>query len=551
ARGGAPAVGADALASFLARLMEDLPGLPAEVVEFEANPLVFTAEGPVALDALARLGSLPAVAPDRPAGQIDRLLHPRSMAIVGVSERMNPGRVILENVLAAGFAADAVTVVKPGVDEIAGCRCVPNLGALPARVDLLVLSIGAAAAPEALEEVVARGAAEGVVLIPGGLGEREGSQALAERARATVAAGRRRGDGPVVNGGNSMGIRSVPGRYDATFIPGHKASPSPGAPAAPLAVISQSGAFAIARLDRLTLLRPRYLVTLGNQLDLTVGDYLAFWQEDPAVEVFACYLEGFRPGDGGRFLDAAARIRERGGVVVLYLGGRTPAGAAAVSSHTASLAPDHRVARTLAADAGVLVAESLEDFEDLLHLAVLLRRRKIAGPGLGAVSNAGFECVALADTPGPFSFPSLGAGTVARIEAVLSRLRLQGLVGVQNPLDLTPMADAAGFGDAVAAVLADPAVEVGVVGCVPLTPVLATLQAGPGHSEDLAASDALARRLIDLWRATTKAWVLVIDGGDLYDPLARHLEGEGVPVFRTADRALRALGRYAAVRLGQ
>ncbi len=496
-------------------------------------------------------GACPRRAPDRPATQIDRLLHPRSMAIVGVSERMNPGRVILENALAAGFPAGSVTVVKPGADEIAGCRCVPDLASLPGRVDLLVLSIAAAAAPAALEEVVARGAAEGVILIPGGLGEREGSEALAERARAAVAEGRRRGSGPVVNGGNSMGIRSVPGRYDATFIPGYKASPPADAPAAPLAVISQSGAFAIARLDRLALLRPRYLVTLGNQLDLTAGDYLAFWQDDPAVEVFACYLEGFRPGDGGRFLDAAARIRERGGTVILYLGGRTPAGAAAVSSHTASLAPDHRVARALAADAGVLVAESLEEFEDLLRLAVLLRGREIAGPGLGAVSNAGFECVALADTPGPFSFPSLGAATVARVEAVLTGLRLQGLVGVQNPLDLTPMADAAGFGDAAAAVLADPAVQVGVVGCVPLTPVLATLEPGPGHSEDLAAAGSLARRLADLWRATTKAWVLVIDGGSLYDPLARYLERAGVPVFRAADRALRALGRYAAVRLGR
>lgn len=549
ARGAAPAVGASDLEAFLARLVAAVPGLPPEVVEFEANPVVFTREGPMALDALARLGKVPEAAPARPAGQIDRLLHPRSMAIVGVSDRMNPGRVILENVLAAGFPAESVTVVKPGVSEIAGCRCVPDLGALPGKVDLVVLSIGAAAAPGALEEVARRGAAEGVILIPGGLGERAGSEALADRARAAVMDGRRRGDGPVVNGGNSMGIRSVPGRYDATFIPGYKASPVPGAPAVPLAVVSQSGAFAIARLDRFTHLRPRYLVTLGNQLDLTAGDYLAFWQDDPAVEVFACYLEGFRPGDGGRFLEAAAHMRGRGGVVILYLGGRTPAGATAAFSHTASLAPDHRVARALAAHAGVLVAESLEDFEDLLRLAVLLRRREVAGLRLGVVSNAGFECVALADDHGPFRFPSPGAGTVARIESVLTGLRLEGLVGVRNPLDLTPMAGAAGFTDAVAAVLADPAVDVGVVGCVPLTPALATLEAGEGHVEDLAAPGSLARRLADLWQGTAKAWVLVVDGGSRYDALARRLERDGVPVFRSADRAVRALGRYAALRL--
>jgi acyl-CoA synthetase (NDP forming) len=550
ARGAAPTVRGGALASFLARLLAAAAGLAPEVVEFEANPVVFTAGGPLALDAVARLGAVPAPAPPRPARQIDRLLHPRSVAVVGVSDRANPGRVILENVLAAGFPAGSVTVVKPGVGEIAGCRCVPDLGALPGKVDLLVLSIGAAAAPEALAEVVERGAAEGVILIPGGLGEREGSEALARRARAAVAEGRRRGDGPVVNGGNSMGIRSVPGCYDATFIPGYKASPSPHAPAASLAVISQSGAFAIARLDRFAYLRPRYLVTLGNQLDLTAGDYLAFWQDDPEVQVCACYLEGFRPGDGDRFLAAAARIRRRGGMVVLYLGGRTPAGAAAASSHTASLAPDHAVARALADAAGVLVADTLEDFEDLLRLAVLLQVREVAGRRLGAVSNAGFECVAMADYPGPFVFPALAAATVGRIEAVLAGLRLGGVVGVRNPLDLTPMADAAGYTEAVEAVLADPAVDLGVVGCVPLTPALATLAPGEGHTEDLAAPGSPAARLAGLWRQTAKAWVLVVDGGSLYDPLARHLEGEGVPVFRTADRALRALGRYAARRLG-
>jgi len=550
-RGILPALCGSELASFVERVVAALPGLPAEVVEFEANPVVFVERGPVALDALVRLGTVPAPAPPRPEGQIDRLLHPRSLAVVGVSDRANPGRVILENILSAGFTPGSVTVVKPGVEEILGCRCVPDLAALPGKVDLLVLSIGAAVAPEALEEVVERGAAEGVILIPGGLGEREGSEALAQRARAAVEEGRRRGDGPVVNGGNSMGIRSVPGRYDATFIPGYKASPAPDAPAAPLAFVSQSGAFAIARLDRFLHLRPRYLVTLGNQLDLTAGDYLAFWQDDPEVAVCACYLEGFRPGDGSRFLDATTRIRARGGVVVLYLGGRTPAGAAAASSHTASLAPEHRVAGALAAAAGALVADTLEDFEDLLRVTVLLRGREVAGGRLGAVSNAGFECVALADRPGSLSLPPLSAGTVGRIETVLAGLRLGGLVGARNPLDLTPMADAAGFVEAVAAVLADPAVDLGVVGCVPLTPVLATLPPGEGHGEDLADPGSVAARLAELWRAGTKAWVLVIDGGSLYDPLARHLEREGIPVFRTADRAVRALDRYAALRLAR
>jgi acyl-CoA synthetase (NDP forming) len=457
--------------------------------------------------------------------------------------------VILRNILGAGFPPEAVTVVKPGVTEVDGCRAVPGIAALPARVDLLVLSLAAEAAPAALEEVVAGGKAGAVILIPGGLGEREGSEALARRLAAAVAEGRRRGDGPVVNGGNSMGVRSIPGGYDATFIPGYKSSPDPAAPTAPLAVLSQSGAFAIARLDRLADLRPRYLVTLGNQADLTAGDYLEALQDDPAVDVFACYLEGFRPGDGARCLDATARIRRRGGVLVWYQGGRTPAGAAAAASHTAAIASDHTLAGALLREAGALVADSFEEFEDLLRLAVVLRGRALAGLRLGAVSNAGFECVAAADHQGPFVFPALAPRTAAVVAAMLASRRLEDVVGVRNPLDLTPITDDAGFAAAVEAVLADPAVDVGLVGVVPLTPALATLAAGPGHAEDAAAPESLGPRLARLYAATAKAWVVVVDGGDLYDPLASLLEAAGLVVFRTADRARRALGTYAAHRL--
>ena len=548
-RGGGPALAEDDLAGLVRRVEEGLARVPEGVVEVECNPLLLTPGGPVALDALARLGVLPEAAAARPAAQVGRLLHPRSIAVAGVSERMNPGRVILRNILAAGFPAEAVTVVKPGVAEVDGCRAVPGIAALPERVDLLVLSLAAEAAPAALEEVVAGGKAGAVILIPGGLGEREGSEALAGRLAAAVAEGRQRGDGPVVNGGNSMGIRSVPGGYDATFIPGYKSTPDPAAPAAPLAVLSQSGAFAIARLDRLARLRPRYLVTLGNQADLTAADYLEWLQDDPAVDVFAVYVEGFRPGDGARCLDAAAHIRRRGGMVVWYQGGRTAAGAAAAASHTAAIASDHTLAGALLRRAGVLVADGFEEFEDLLRLAVALRGRMLAGLRLGAVSNAGFECVAVADRQGPFTFPEPAARTKAAVAAVLAARRLEGIVAVRNPLDLTPITDDAGFAAAVEAMLADPAVDLGLVGAVPLTPALATLAAGPGHPEDAAAPESLGPRLAGLYSATAKAWVVVVDGGARYDPLASLLETAGLAVFRTADRAMRALGAYAAHRL--
>ncbi len=407
-------------------------------------------------------------------------------------------------------------------------------------MDLLVVAVGAAGVPDLVDRVIAAGEVGTVVLIPGGLGEREGSEGLAGRLEASLRAAPE--PRPVVNGPNCMGIRSIPGRYDTTFIPAHKLAPTGRRGRHPVALISQSGAFAISRHDRLAWLDPAYLITVGNQIDLTVGDYLDHLADDPEVAVAACYVEGFRPGDG---------MRARGGSVVLYRGGRTPAGADAAASHTAAVAGDAVVGDALAAAAGAMVARSLEEFEDLVRLAVLLRGREPRGLRLGAVTNAGFEAVAVADHLGPLRLSALGEATAAVVDGILAGERLDAVVAAGNPLDVTPNCTAEGYAAAVEAVLADPAVDVGLVGCVPLTPALATLPAGPGHGEDVADQGSLPSRLITLWGRTAKPWVAVVDAGAPYDPMAVMLEEAGIPTFRTADRALRALGAWVGAATGR
>jgi acyl-CoA synthetase (NDP forming) len=520
--------------------------VPGHFTECEVNPLALASgDGLVALDVLIRRGYEPApAAAPRPYHKIEYLLTPRRVAIVGVSESLNPGRIILNNLLREGFPADDLWVVKPGVEQIAGCRAVPDLGALPGRVDLLVLAVSAAQVPGLLLQCLGRHAAESVVVIPGGLEEKAGGASLAPVHAALAEARRTDWQGPVINGGNCLGIRSVPGRCDTMFIPPEK-MPARTGPAAPLAFISQSGAFAIARSSTLARLNPRYMVTVGNQVDLTIGDYLTYFAEhDSDVEVFAVYVEGFRPLDGLRTVRAARTLTARGKTVLLYRAGRTSAGAAASASHTASIAGDYAVTRELAQQAGVVVAESLADFDDLVALFVALQGRVPAGWGLGAVSNAGFECVAMADTLGCFSLAPLAAATRARLAGVLAAARVDALVDIHNPLDLTPMAGDAVYEEAVAALLDDPGVDVAVVGCVPLTAALSTLPPGAGHGEDVAAGTAVGSRLARLFARLRKPWVVVVDSGAQYDPMANLLIGAGVPVFRTADRALRLLGIY-------
>lgn len=550
-RGRPPAVAPAELAAVVERFARLAPFMPDLVAECEVNPLVAADRKLVALDVLVTLGSggRRIERPARPLDKMDRLLRPESAAVVGVSEQLNPGRVILRNMLREGFDRDRLYVVKPGVVAVDGCRAVPDVASLPERVDLLVVAVAAAQMPAIVEEVVATEKAESVILIPGGLDETAAGRGLAERVRTAIATARAAPwRGPLVNGPNCLGIRSAPGRYDTLFIPEFKL-PLPGGPPAPLAVIAQSGAFAVARASKLGRLAPRYVVTAGNQIDLTIGDYLTVLSEDPAIEVFAVYVEGFPPLDGARFLEAARAIAASGRVVILYRAGRTAAGTRAAASHTASMAGDYAVTRALADAAGVVVAETLEEFDDLVRLFVAFRGRAVAGRRVGAVSNAGFECVAIADHLGTLTLAEFGAATRARLGEIFRATRIETVVEIHNPLDLTPMAPDAAYEAAVEAVLTDPGVDLGIVGCVPLTPALQTLPPGPGHAEDVASVDAVARRLGRLRDRVAVPWVAVVDAGPLYDRMAELLEDAGIPTFRSADRALRRLNVFAAMRL--
>ncbi len=543
-RGQPPRLAPDRLSEAVRSLMALAPLAPDELLEVEVNPAAVTAHGLVALDVLVRLGAGPQpVRAPRPAAAVARLLQPQSMAIVGVSSSMNAGRVILQNVLRDGFDPAAITVIKPGAAEIDGVRCVADLASLPGRVDLIVVVLPAAATPGFVAEAVERDAAASFIVIPGGLEEKAGGSALADRMRDALAAARSRPDGgPVINGGNCLGIRSRPGRYDTLFIP--QAKLPPGSRPAPVALVTGSGAFAITRLSRLAPLDPRYVITIGNQTDLTAGDYLAHFVDEPEVRVVGVYVEGFVRLDGLRFLEAAARLRADGRQVVLYRAGRTAAGAGASASHTAAIAGDAAVTRQLARGAGVAWAETPAEFDDLLRTFTLLDGRPAAGRRLGAVTNAGSECVTIADHAGSLSVVKFSAATGRALGDLLVPAGITSVVDVHNPLDLTPIAGARIAGAAARIILEADEVDVGIVGAVPMADSIETLPAGEGHDEDLTRPGALADVLADLWATTSKPWIAVVDAGALYDPFRDRLAAAGIPVLGTADAATRALAAW-------
>jgi acyl-CoA synthetase (NDP forming) len=547
-RGQAPMVAGEVLAEavqgFLGLAAEACPDL---LREMEINPLVLTEDGPVALDCLAKLAPVasaesaenpPARLP-RPLPKIGKLLQPASIGIIGVSSKINPGRIILKNTLRAGFDPARVTVVKPGSDEIDGCRCVPDLESMPEKVDLFICAVSAEQTPGLIEELVRLDRTESMIVIPGGLEEREGSEAIVERMHAAIRASREtEGQGPVINGGNCLGVRSRPGSYDTLFIPTFKMPETTGE-VSPVALLSQSGAFAVAQASKIAAVNPKYLVTFGNQSDLTIGDYLQHLKDDDELQLYACYVEGFQPGDGLRFLEAAREITAKGKRVLLYRSGRTAAGAQASASHTASIAGDYEVTRQLAEEAGVMVVEQLADFQELFLLASFLGERKAEGRRLGAISNAGFECVAIADNLGDFELASFTPETATKLEEMFAACRIQDIVSVHNPLDLTPIMGDELYDGTIRAVLGDPGVDAVVVGAVPLTAALQTLPASDKHREDFTKEGGLGPRLVQLFRESTKPFVVIVDAGPMYDPFLNWLIDQRVPCFRSADRALR------------
>lgn len=541
-----PQAMAKALAGFLALANTFMPD---PIAELEINPIVVSEGCLIALDVRGLLShTVEPATPTRPVRKIRNLLQPRSIAIVGVSEKLNPGHIILNNILGEGFDRDQIFVVKPGGATIEGCKCYPDIESIPSRVDLFILSVSAAQTPGIVTRIVEGRCAESLIVISGGLEEKQGTEGIVAGMREALDRARQSDwQGPLINGGNCLGIRSAPGHYDTLFIPKHKL-PAPSVVRSPLAIISNSGAFAIARMDKLPL-NPRYLVSLGNQMDLTLGDYLSYLADDAEIDCFSVYAEGFRPLDGLRFLEAAKRITATGRTVILYRAGRTAAGAKASASHTAAIAGDYAVTRALAEQAGVVVADTIADFEDLTKIFVLLKDRPVAGMRLGALSNAGFECVAMADNLQDFTMAHLGDETASTIHAIFRRCRIDEIVDVHNPVDLTPIMDDEASAEAIRAVLLDRNVDVGVFGCVPLTGALNTLTPSDGHSENIRDPQSLAMRMVALRREISKPWVAVVDGGALYDPMVRLLEENAIPTFRTADRALRLFNRFCATRI--
>ncbi len=522
-----------------------------DLKELEVNPFGFRRQTMIPLDGRARLGPATKKPIARPIPKIAKLLEPRSIAVLGASsKRENFGRIILNNIKDCGFNTKQMYVVKEGEKELDGVKCVESVTALPEKVDLLIMAAAAKNMPAFVQEVIDSKKVDSVIIIPGGMGETEGTEETQEQVKNIIAASRDSEDGgPVFLGGNCMGVRSRPGKFDTFFIQSSKLDPRRHATPRRAAIISQSGAFIITRMSNLELLDPSFAISIGNQTDLTIADMLRGVADRDDIDVIGVYVEGFQDLDGVAFVRAVEDVTAAGKTVVFYKAGRTPAGRSATAGHTASIAGDYDICATGVEVAGAIVTETFKEFEQLMELATACHGKKVAGCRIGAISNAGYETVGMADAIlGPryrVEIPSVNDDTTAKLTAVLQKFKLDKLVNVRNPLDLTPMASDEAYEQCVRAMMNDPAIDAIVAAFVPLTPEMATTP------DEIDADGSIANRVIKVFKDIDKPLAIVIDCGSLYEPLVRKLREGGIPVFRSADQAVRSVGRYLCHRAGR
>lgn len=536
----------------LDRIREAVEACSHTVQELELNPLVWDREGKAwtPVDALLRVGPAAAAPPPFPVERLRRALRPARVAIMGASARgSNVGRIILRCMLQGDFPPEGIFPIHATAELIDGIPCRRSLADLQGPVDLLVLAVAAPGVPAIIEEALDAGLVSGgVLLIPGGMGETEEGKGIEQQVVDLLAA--RGNDRPVLIGNNSLGFVSRPVSFDSLFIPREKL-PRVEHGLSNVALVSQSGAFMITALTKLDFLAPDYQISLGNQIDARVSHFLEALSDDAGITTYGLYIEGLKPRDGQRLAAQVRRLRDLGRDVVVYKAGRSALGQKATLGHTASVAGDYRVLVDLLSDAGALVADTFADFLDLVRVSATLHGRLFAGRRVALMSNAGYEAVGLADNHRGLEPAALAPRTVDGIKQVLAEAGIDSLVSVKNPLDLTPMADDGVHIRCMAAMLDDPGVDAAVFGNVPLTSRVQSLPRGVSEEDVFDAPTGYASRTIELFRRKSKPFVVVVDGGPLYDAMAGHMQQAGVPVFRSGDRAVRILARYIDSRLSR
>ena len=453
---------------------------------------------------------------------VGRLLRPRSVAIVGASPDVGSiGSNALENLLRAGYQGE-IHLVSRSRKEIGGRACVPSIDDLPLGVDAIVLVVPEAVVVDSVAACARRQAGSAVVFAAGFA--ETGAEGKAKQDRITAIA---QESGMAMLGPNCIGFRNFAGNVALTFEPVTEPAPhvTEGA-----AVIAQSGA--MTSNLKLALLAKGVPVTCtistGNEAARGVEDFLADCLDQPGNRVFALFIEQVRRP--ALFLDLVRRARREGKPIVLLHPGRTATARETAKSHTGAFAGDYQTMRAILTHEGVVLVDTMDE---LFDTTTLLARWPAPSPlPVGAISNSGaFRGISIdmaADIG--LELAVLTEETKAKLKAMLPTYAT-----IDNPLDITTvgLAQPQVFGNTAQAVLDDPGVGGLVLAFIPGAPEFQMVR---------------CRSLLPAIEHSVKpvAFSMFGDETKLVEEFPRTLRERNFPLFRSPDRALRAMAHVSA-----
>ena len=439
---------------------------------------------------------------------------PKGVAILGASSKPNKlSYGILENLLQYNYKGE-VYPVNPNADQILGVKVYTQLSEVPDPVDLAVIVLPVGMILESMRDCAERGI-KAVIIITGGFREVGGEGAEIERKTLEFA----RENGMRVIGPNCVGTMDMSSGLNTTFI---KGMPRRG----PIAFISQSGAVCGGVVDLVleSEIGFSHFASLGNEMDVSEADMIAYFGDDPDVRVIAVYLEGVQ--DGPRFIEEARRV-SRIKPIVMLKAGRNNAGARAVSSHTGSLAGSYAAYQAVFDQTGVIEVETLAE---LFNVAWALGTQTLPqGKRVAIATNAGGAAALLAD-----NLSANGAELAELTEDTQAGLRakLNPSAQVANPVDMLGGAEPADYLWSLEQMMRDENVDV-------LAPVLVP----QALVDPLGVAQAWAQAAAQ----THKTMLTCLMGERSVREARAFLNRASVPVYQYPDQVgpvLRAMRKY-------
>ena len=446
-----------------------------------------------------------------------RLFGPRGIAVVGASG--DPRRIGADpvKILKGTGYRGGIYPVNPKYAELDGLACYPDIASVPRPCDVAIVAVNAAVVPAAVRDC-GRAGIPFAIVFSAGFREIGPAGAALEEALKTAA----REAGVRVVGPNCIGMMSLNDRVYCGFGAGFA---NPHLKSGPVAFVSQSGgfAFSVVGLADAEGIGFNYVVSVGNEADITTLDLIADFLERDDVEVLVSYMEGVP--DGQRLRALGRRALELQKPVLVWKVGNAGAGRAAAESHTASMTADYVFYRTAFEEGGYIEIEDVHDLVDATR--AFLARRLPRGRNVAAITTSGGSGVLIADgcEKRGLTFPRLAPETIERIRPLAPRYASFG-----NPVDLT--AQITGDHERVNAICAH------VLGDPNVDQLIVRYGAVQG-----AKGEAWARGLAAVAGQTDKpllvAWSRVPDHAETSLQL---LQRHGIPWHLTPTRAAKAAG---------